>query len=409
MKARLRTALLLAAPALLLLLCGMPALFRTGQADPLGWAMAALILIPASAALSLWRGGAHALWAGAGALTGVLTFVWIVAGRAPDAGAALALAAIMLVAVASGSLLPRRPAWGIAIGLLAAAAIWWSGREEVRPVAGPKPRLAVISGLPLFWREGQGGMDARADAPIVSVLRTRFDVNPLDSALSQGMARADTLLLAQPRGLAGAELAAIDTWVRKGGHAVVLADPLLRWPSVLPLGDRRRAPAVSLLTTLLTHWDARLLPPESLEEERRFLAQGQLLTIAAASGFEIRGPSCRTEEEGLIATCALGRGRATLIADADVIDDRLWLADPSKPLQPRQWTADTPGLLTGWLGGEALARPRGWLRSEAELRAAIRWAALAGIFWAGLGSVLLDRRGRGGIASSRGKSSEEKG
>ena len=31
----------------------------------------------------------------------------------------------------------------------------------------------------------------------------------------------------------------------------------------------------------------------------------------------------------------IGRGEALLLGDADLIDDRLWLADPARPLDPR--------------------------------------------------------------------------
>ena len=387
MMATLRTALLLAMPACIVLLCGMPAMLRTGQIDPLSWAMPALILFPATAALRLFRGAVHAAWAGTGALLCVLLFARLASGRVPDGGSVLWLSLLGMAAMAAGICIGR---WKVAAILLAFAALggaWLAQREAIEAGAAAKPRLVVVSALPLFWGEEQRGMDARADAPIITLLRRRFDVQGVDSFAAGDLAKADALLLAQPRPLPGQDLMLVDQWVRSGGRAVVLADPMLRWPSALPIGDRRRAPAISLLSPLLARWGVRLLPPSGPDEQRRFLRDGTLLTSLAASGFATAGSACRIEQDALVAWCRVGEGAVTLLADADLIDDRLWLADPAAPADPRQWTADTPAFLNAQLGGEALARPRAWLRSEAALLSAVRWTVLFGIIWAIMGSV----------------------
>src|SRR5690606_29818066 len=117
-------------------------------------------------------------------------------------------------------------------------------------------------------------------------------------------------------------------------------------------------------------------------------------TSMAASRFDVRGGHCRAEASGLIVQCRIGKGTAVMVADADMIDDRLWLIDPDRPLSPQKWSADTPALVMHWLG-QPLSGVRRWVRSEEDLVRAVRWVALAGIFWAGLGWMLFGRRKAG--------------
>lgn len=397
MTAALRTFVLLWLPGLVMLLAGLPLLLRTGQVDPRAWAMPALFLILAATVLKARRSVGHAVWAGVGAFASVLLFIFLAAGRWPDPTAALWLGGLAALAVTAGILLSVRLWLGLVACGTALIAGCLSFERPVAPAFGPRPVLGVVTALPLFWRDGQGGMGARADAPIVTLLRQGFDVRPLDSPDASALSGVDALLLAQPRALPPAELVAIDKWVRAGGQALILADPLLRWPSSLPLGDRRRPPAVSLLTPLIAHWGLRLLPPSLPPKEiRRFLPDGRLVTGYAVSGFESAGSACDVEAEGLLARCALGRGAASLVADADLLDDRLWLADPAAPIEPRLWTADTPQFIAEALGGGLSVRARHWLRSEASLILALRWSILFGIFWAMSGSgVFACRNSRG--------------
>ncbi len=275
---------------------------------------------------------------------------------------------------------------GVGCALIALAAWWFAKEPSLEPVPGKRPQLAVISGLPLFWREGQQGFSAKADAPIITVLRQRFDVKPVDSPL--GLGRAKRLLLAQPRAFSMDELVALHGWISRGGTALILADPQLRWPLDLPLGDRRRPPSVTLLSAMIEVLGVKLLPNAGAGEVRHFLGDGRMLTLYAASGFERASANCRILGRGRVARCAVGRGSATIVADADLIDDRLWLADPTAPLDPAQWTADTPQFVAQALG-EALPDGRRWVRSGDGLVGAVRWAVLVGFFWAALGTALL--------------------
>lgn len=388
-----RGLLILCVPGLLLL-CGLPFLLRGGQVDIMGWALPAMPIL-AGAGWVLGRARLKTvLWLAVGAVGGVVLFGVLAADRLPRPLPVLLLLAVGCATGAGGALLRARATGALALWTVAGLA-WFAGQPAPIRQADERPALAVITALPLFWREGEHGLAARADAPVIALLRRRFDLRPLDSALAPELQGARLLLLAQPRDMAAAELVAVDQWVRRGGRIVVLADPLLRWPSPLALGDRRRAPPVSLLGPLLDHWGVKLAPPATTGEQRHFLPDGSLLTSMAASRFEVRGNHCGAEADGLIARCRIGRGEAVLIADADLLDDRLWLADPDQPFSSRHWSADTPALLTQWLG-QSLPGERHWVRSEDRLLRAFRWAILAGMFWAGLGWALFER-GREGI------------
>lgn len=279
--------------------------------------------------------------------------------------------------------------------LFAALLLWRGPAQPVHPVPD-RPDLAVITGLPLFWDEmGKGGP---RDAPIVSILRARFTVIPLDDPLQLKTSPARRLLLAQPRALAPAQLVAIDQWVRDGGTALVLADPLLRWPSDLPLGDRRRAPFASLLYPLLTHWGFRPIDIKTAEIRDR-TRDGYIVTLSGVQLFRT-GPDGRIVGPGdwpsdsIVHRKKMGRGEVLLLGDADPIDDRLWLAEPAHLLDPRYWVADTPARVVHWLGGAPIPGERRWMREAQGVAQAVGRALLAGMIWAIMGALLFCREKR---------------
>lgn len=395
MKMALRTFLMLCSGPLLVLLGGLSPLLRTGQVDLQSWTWPALVLTLVAVLLTLKRGWRFAIWAGVGSLGTVLIFSVLAGSSYPKMTDVGGFALVIGLAVMAGICLARRIWAGLILCVAALLTCWLAREAPFQAAPSHRPKLAVISALPLFWREGEAGFGARSDAPIVTLLRQRFDVQPADSPLDPAVADANALLIAQPRALSTIELVALDNWVRKGGRLLLLADPLLRWPSSLPLGDRRRAPSISMVGPLLDHWGLELLPPAMVVEERPSLEDGRLLTTMGSSGFALRpGASCQVEENGLIARCQIGKGRAVFVADADLIDDRLWLADASKPLDARQWSADNAGFIIEALGSGAVSG-RNWLRSTADLVLALRWAILVGIGWAVLGSVIIGRSARG--------------
>ena len=359
---------------------------ETGQADPGRW----------------WAGAALALL-----LLSLLSWRW-------DWRARFYWLAIFLGGLASAVLL-------IAHG----ATVDYGGGSVPQEVPS-RLRVGVVSALPLFWPEGAEARDLLVDGAGEALLSTLPPVthhaaraiDHVDAAALEGL---DALLLAQPRLLQPQELVQLDQWVREGGRMVVLADPLLVWPSELPSADPRRPPLTSLLDPLLTHWGLRLEPARQ-GVERRLLASGHALMLVDASRFTLlpvtreSGAACRLAEHGLMALCRIGRGEVRLVADADMLDPRLWLADPRWPDRREAWSADIPDLIDGWLAAPlrdpAPARPYR-VKDEQALMAALRWALLVLSGWAGLGGIGQKRilrvmaPGRGGpCADTQGAGSE---
>ncbi|MEC3910494.1 ABC transporter [Sphingobium sp. CR2-8] len=393
-------------PSLLIFLIGLKRAWLTGQADPWDWGLPAAMVSAAVGLLLARRSWAMLAWVAMGGIGTALIFCTIAAARAPDVVAALGLLAVALLALFGGSALRQPPfgaslsrtssaarstsrlRWkrrlvGMAFLILAGLILWRGPTQQLQPVPD-RPKLAVVTGLPLFWAES--GQDGPQDAPIITVLRTRFTVVPLDDPLQLSASRARRLLLAQPRALTPPQRVAIDRWVRDGGTALVLADPLLRWPSTLPLGDRRRAPSAHSLAPLLDHWGFEPSGRDNTEI-RHFSPDGALITVSGAQFFGADG-------DRDIQRKRVGEGQVLLLGDADPIDDRLWLADPAHPLDPRLWVADTPARVAQWLGA-SIPGARHWMREAADVTAALRWALLAGMIWAILGAILFRQEKRG--------------
>lgn len=377
--------------ALVALLAGLvPGVIETGQVDPLDW------LLPCGLALLillLIAGRAHVA-----ARRWLLAYDWLlVAGpalllcatigtRLPifglvALGLALALLILVLILAARRGALPY---WAAAVLMLLAIAVpSIAGRFQIVQARPAGPAIGVLSALPL---QGVMGHELGQDAlrtvglrsPLWQALEARFTLDPLDALDADRLRRFNALLLAQPRQLMPAELVALDAWVREGGHVVILADPLLRWPDPRPLAHPRRAPITSLLDPLLRHWGLTLRP--ALEAARtgvarRVLVDGSLLQLAGASTFEVAaGSPCRLEEQGLVARCPIGKGQALLVADADWINDDLWTLAPETPLLQRRWTSDAIPILSRMLDSRTPASRQSWLIDEKALFAGIRWA-----------------------------------
>lgn len=201
---------------------------------------------------------------------------------------------------------------GIAALLLLAAC-----REAVpaRPPDGPKPELFLLTPLPIVWSEGFG-LDQHG-SPVLAALERDYRVTPID--LPGEVPDGGLLLAAQPRALPAEELVALDAWVRRGGRLLLLADPVLEWPSGLPVGDPRRAPVAFADTGLLKHWGLRLDAPEE-RGPRQLSLDGQSVLVASPGTLQRSGGSCVVDASRLSARCRLGKGQAVVIADADFIN-----------------------------------------------------------------------------------------
>ena len=195
--------------------------------------------------------------------------------------------------------------------------------DEAATDALDRPELGIMGTIPIYWGEsgdfgevlsGSGSAHwARAQ------LEKDFRLEPLDVLDAASLDDLDNLLLAQPRALSPAENVALDEWVRGGGHLLLFADPLLTGDSRFPIGDRRRPQDVILLSPILGHWGLRLefddaqpagysetggQPPIPLNLPGRLVAEGD----------------CAVEPDGVVARCAIGKGRVVVLADAAVLD-----------------------------------------------------------------------------------------
>lgn len=188
--------------------------------------------------------------------------------------------------------------------------------------AAERPRVTLLTALPLVWGEGDPAdvLAGRAGRSATLVaLDKEFDIRAIDVVSAETLGRG-TAMIAQPRRLTAEELVVLDRWVRKGGHALIFADPELVWPSRYALGDVRRPPPVTLLDPLFAHWGVKL--GDSDKGER--VARSGGLTLATATAGTWQGPKgCRVPDP-LVLDCPIGRGRVILVGDADLLDARLW-------------------------------------------------------------------------------------
>lgn len=196
------------------------------------------------------------------------------------------------------------------LAALAALALLLAGCGAKPSPPAANSDLYLVTSLPLLFGEGFGLGFAKPD--IVRVLERDHKLVPAD--LPSQIPERATLLMAQPRALPAEELVALDSWVRRGGRLVLLADPMLEWPSERPLGDRLRPPLAFADTGLLGHWGLRLDAPEARGPRdvgaAMLISPGTLVRTGGGCGLE----------NGWIARCNLGEGRVTVIADADFLN-----------------------------------------------------------------------------------------
>ena len=199
-----------------------------------------------------------------------------------------------------------------------AALLMLAGCRQTSPSASPataKPELFLLTSLQLVWSE-RFVID-QAGSPALKALEKDYRITPID--LPSQLPDGALLLAAQPRALPAEELVALDAWVRRGGRLLLLADPLLEWQSSLPLGDPRRPPIDFPDTGLLRHWGLRLDAPD--ERGPKQIALGGAAILAGSPGMIVRtGGTCEVADHGLLARCGIGKGRASVIADADFLD-----------------------------------------------------------------------------------------
>ncbi|RYD41735.1 MAG: hypothetical protein EOP63_14790, partial [Sphingomonadales bacterium] len=190
-------------------------------------------------------------------------------------------------------------------------------------------------------------------------------VSLVDSLADHVPPPGGTLLIAHPRALAPQELVAIDSFVRGGGRAVVLADALSGWPARHPLGDPRNAPITSLLTPLLDHWGVTLSAAPAAESKPLSVdVDGARLRLFSAGRFDRLPSSCLAYADRRAARCRIGQGEVWLIGDADLLFAPLW--QPLVPGAPHLRRAETMEWLSARLwrdAGYSLLHPL-WIRAR---------------------------------------------
>lgn len=210
---------------------------------------------------------------------------------------------------------------------LAAGVALFVRRERGASADGP---IGLFTSLPILWNEEPdvAAMLKSREGPhwARAVLTERGGITALDTlAAPDGtgpLDRLSRLLIAQPRPLSPDENVALDQWIRDGGRLLLLADPSLTAESHFPIGDPRRPQAVVLISPILKRSGLDLQFDEAQPFAERSVAVGGAdVPVNLPGRFAVRdAAACSAEGEGLLATCRIGKGRVTALADAAVLD-----------------------------------------------------------------------------------------
>jgi hypothetical protein len=180
--------------------------------------------------------------------------------------------------------------------------------------AAQRPVLLLLTSLPLVFGEEfslQGG-----GSPALKALDSRYRVVPVSVTDAADLRKGRLLLMAHPIAQPAEDLVALDQWVRNGGRVLLLADPMLEWPSRRPLGDPLRPPAMFMDTGLLAHWRLRLDGPDERGPKAGKLGGYDVETVSPG----LLSGGCPISPDQLVAQCRIGNGAATIVADADLLD-----------------------------------------------------------------------------------------
>jgi hypothetical protein len=212
----------------------------------------------------------------------------------------------------------------LGVGLIAAAGLAFVAERKAEapppPARTAKPTLMLLTTLPLIFSE-QFGLEG-GGSPALSALAMQYKVTPIGVADAGSLERGDLLLMAHPLAQPAEALVDLDRWVRRGGRVLLLADPMLDWPSERPLGDPLRPPPAFADTGLLAHWGLRLDAPDERGPRQLELGGQPIVTASPGSldGPTSNGQACRISSDRLVAHCRIGKGAATIVADADFLD-----------------------------------------------------------------------------------------
>jgi hypothetical protein len=190
-----------------------------------------------------------------------------------------------------------------------------------------RPQLGLMGTIPIYWGESEALGDVLSGKGSAhwarARLETRFTLEPLDTLTAETLAGLDYLLLAQPRALSGVENVALDAWVRQGGHVLLFADPMLTGGTHFAIGDRRRPQDVALLSPILSHWGLTMEFDVEAPEGFALVDGGRgPIPVNRAGRFALvpGDGACTLAARGVLARCRIGKGSATILADAATLD-----------------------------------------------------------------------------------------
>ncbi|HEU0309676.1 MAG TPA: DUF4350 domain-containing protein [Sphingomicrobium sp.] len=207
-----------------------------------------------------------------------------------------------------------------ACAVVAALAAWAISGPRHEPSPRPqaeRPPLALLTSLPLIFGESFGLENGGSAA--LSSLDERYRVQPIGVADAASLKSMRLLLMAHPRAQPAEALVDLDAWVRGGGRLLLLADPKLDWPSERPMGDRLRPPPAFADTGLLAHWGLRLNAPEQSGPARLGGGHNPIIYFSAGR-LASTNPDCALSRANIVAECTIGKGRVTVVADADFLN-----------------------------------------------------------------------------------------
>lgn len=201
----------------------------------------------------------------------------------------------------------------------AALLIFFALSGCTRPAHTPeRPVLLLLTSLPLVVGD-RFALDA-VGSPALDRLDRSFRVRAIGVADRSSLGAYRLLLMAHPRAQPADALIDLDSWVRRGGLVILLADPKLDWPSSRPLGDRLRPPPSFADSGLLAHWGLTLEPSVAPGPANRTLAGGFVVTSSPGRLVRIGSSDCAIANDGFVSRCRIGRGEVMVIADADFLN-----------------------------------------------------------------------------------------
>jgi hypothetical protein len=220
----------------------------------------------------------------------------------------------------------RRIAALVAVTGIVTIALWLLANSGAGKVEQSEEPLGLFTSLPILWSEQADLHDMLATPAPPHWARGALAENgrlvALDTLLD--LSRFERLVIAQPRPLSPDENVALDAWVRSGGRLLMFADPMLTQESAYSLGDRRRPQDVVLLSPILSRWGLKLQFDDMQAGGLRENA-GEGVDVDLPGQFTVVGggvgAQCLIGAEALVARCSVGKGRATIVADAAVLAD----------------------------------------------------------------------------------------